>query len=69
MDVIKLGCFTSDLLHIYTIMLLSTISYNCKGYFSSADYVKDIVNEYTPTVICLQETWHLDSKVSKGDEM
>ena len=42
-------------------MTLSVISYNCKGLTSSVDYTKDIVKDYSPAILCLQETWHLST--------
>ena len=45
-------------------MALSVITYNCKGFQSSSDYIKDVILESKPLIMCLQETWHLQTNVS-----
>ena len=39
--------------------LFQVQSYNMRGFKNSVDYVRNIIGQNNPDVICLQETWHL----------
>ena len=39
--------------------LFQVQSYNMRGFNSSCNYVCNVLNNSSPDVICLQETWHL----------
>ena len=56
--------FKQTLCVLHIIMALSAISYNCHGFSGSADYLRDIVDAFDPTICCLQETWHISSNAS-----
>ena len=43
---------------------LSVISYNCDGFKTSSDYVKQLLNTYKPDFLFLQETWLLDNQIN-----
>ena len=49
---------------ISVIMALSTLSYDCKGFRNSCDYMKDTITDNDPQFVCLQETWHVSSCAS-----
>ena len=48
---------------LYIIMALSILSFNCKSFGNSRDYITHAMNEQDPTFVFLQETWHI-SKTS-----
>ena len=45
-------------------MALSILSYNFKGFRNSCIYLKDIMVDQNPAVVCLQETWYLSNTAS-----
>ena len=70
LDILVLHVFTdrraiwSNSLSLYTAASLSVISYNCKGFNSSVDYLRETIVNSDPLFVCLQETWHLASNAS-----
>ena len=48
---------------------LSVLSYKCDGFSKQkSDFLCDLINEIDPDIICVQETWLLDSNSgSLGD--
>ena len=41
--------------------MLKVQTYNMKGLNNSDEYVRDIISQHQPDIICMQETWHLDN--------
>ena len=39
--------------------VIHTLSYNMTGFRTGADYIKDVIRQSEPTIVFLQETWHL----------
>ena len=57
---------------VYTLLItigVSVISLNCKGFKRSTDYIKDNLRNDKPTVLCLQETWHLSNNAGVFSEL
>ena len=42
---------------------LTICSLNCEGVRRSADYIRDLLDSTACDVLCLQETWHIDSNL------
>ena len=41
--------------------MLKVQTYYMKGLNNSDEYVRDIISQHQPDIICMQETWHLDN--------
>ena len=57
---------------VYALLItigVSVISLNCKGFKRSTDYIKDILRNHKPTILYLQETWHLSNNVGMFSEL
>ena len=46
---------------IFMATMLKVQTYNMKGLDDSDEYVRDIISQYQPDIICMQETWYLDN--------
>ena len=45
--------------------MIVVMSLNCTGLDRSLEYIRDVLEESKPHIMCLQETWHLSRNYSK----
>ena len=50
---------------VHTTSKFSICALNCEGFNRNSEYMHDVLSIQKPDVLCVQETWLLDSEIHK----